>query len=167
MGVSKFPQLELPRLWRRITWHADLRLEWGSKQSCSPCRELSNDMSHAACTQGNRIDSWLLVVRSQIASLTPSLSFGHNFCFRCPNGQCETILDIYTSIVFQWYKKLFKAMGFWPLLSHFANSGIHLGLQLPTYLCATLTLGSRLRQGLMKLQAKSEVLESHVIFPRV
>jgi len=69
---------------------------------------------HAICTQGNRVDSWLLVVGSQIANLTPDLSFGHNLCFRCPNGSCEPILDIYISIVFQWYKKLFELMGFDP-----------------------------------------------------
>ncbi len=46
--------------------------------------------------------------------MIPSLSFGHNLCFRCPNGQCEPTLDICTSIAFQWYKKLFKEMGFDP-----------------------------------------------------
>jgi hypothetical protein len=69
-------------------------------------------MSHVACTQGNRVDSWLLVVGSQIVNLTLGLSFGHNLCYKCPNEQCEPILDIYTSIDFQWYKELFKAMSF-------------------------------------------------------
>jgi hypothetical protein len=67
----------------------------------SPHQELSNDMSHVACTQGNRVDSRLLVVGSQTANLTPGLSFAHNLCFKCPNEQCEPILDIYTSIYFQ------------------------------------------------------------------
>jgi hypothetical protein len=71
-------------------------------------------MSHVTCTQGNRVDSWLLVVGSQIGNLTPDLSFAHNLCFRCPNGQCEPILDIYTSIAFQWYTKLVKAKNFDP-----------------------------------------------------
>jgi hypothetical protein len=71
-------------------------------------------MSHTTCTQGNRVDSWLLVIKSQIVNLTPSLSFGHNLCFRCPNGSCKPILDIYVSITFQWYKKLFNPMGFDP-----------------------------------------------------
>jgi hypothetical protein len=31
-------------------------------------------------------------VESQIANLTPDLSFGHNLCFKCPNGSCEPIL---------------------------------------------------------------------------
>jgi hypothetical protein len=94
MGVSKFPKLGLPRLWGPITFYADLQLRWGPKQSCSPRWELSNAMWHATCTQGSWVDSWLLVVGSQIANLTPSLSFGHNLCFKRPNELCEPILDI-------------------------------------------------------------------------
>jgi len=40
------------------------------------------------------------------------LSFGHNLCFKCPNGQCEPILDIYVSIAFQWCKEHFEPLGF-------------------------------------------------------
>jgi hypothetical protein len=92
--VPKFPQLGLLQLWRWITWCADLRLQWGLKQSCNPCWELLNSMSHVACTQGNWGDSWLLVVGSQTTNLTPDLSYGHNLCFRCPNGRCKPILNI-------------------------------------------------------------------------
>ncbi len=112
--VSKSRQRWLPRLWRRITSCADLRLRCSLKQSCSPHRELSNDMSHVACSQVNRVDSRLLVVGSQTANLTPGFSFAHNLCFKCPNEPCKPILDIYTSIYFQWYKKLFKARSFDP-----------------------------------------------------
>jgi hypothetical protein len=84
------------------------------KQSCSPRQELFNGMSHATCTQGNRINSRLLVVRSQTANLTLAPSFGHNLCFKCPNGSYKPILDIYVSIAFQWYKKLFEPLGFDP-----------------------------------------------------
>jgi hypothetical protein len=98
----------------RITSRANLQLQWVLKQSCNLRQELSNGMSHIACTQGNRVDSWLLMVGSQTDSLTCDLSFGHNLCFRCPNGQCEPILDIYASITFQRYKELFKEMGFGP-----------------------------------------------------
>jgi hypothetical protein len=52
--------------------------------------------------------------QGQTANLTLDLSFGHYLCFRCPNGWCEPILDIYVSIVFQWCKDLFKPMGFSP-----------------------------------------------------
>jgi len=71
-------------------------------------------MSHATYTQGNRIDSQLLVVGSQTTNLTPDPSFGHNWCFKCPNGSCKPILYIYVSIAFQWYKELLNPLGFDP-----------------------------------------------------
>ncbi len=52
------------------------------------------------------------MVKSQIANLTLGLSFDHNLCFRCSNGSSEPILDMYVSIYFQCYKKLFEPMGF-------------------------------------------------------
>ncbi len=58
-------------------------------------------MSHVAYTQGNLVDSRLLVVENQIANLTPGLSFGHKLVFQMPNGQCEPILDIYILIAFK------------------------------------------------------------------
>ncbi len=94
MEVSKLPKLRLLQLWSPITLCANLRSQWGLNQSCSTRWELSNDMSHATYTQGNRVDSWLLVVGNQIVNLTPCLSFGHNLCFECPNGWCEPILNI-------------------------------------------------------------------------
>jgi hypothetical protein len=94
MGVSKLPKLGLSRLWGPITLYENLWWKWGLKQSCSPRRELFNHMLHVTCTQGNRVDFWFLMVRSQIANLTPDLSFGHNLWFRCPNGSCELTLDI-------------------------------------------------------------------------
>ncbi len=114
MGVPKFPQLRFLRLWGSITLRANLQLRLGIKKSCSPCRELFNAMLHVTCTQGNRGDTWLLVVGSQIANLTPSLSFGHNLCFKCPNGSCEPILDIYVLKAFQWCRELFDQIGFDP-----------------------------------------------------
>jgi hypothetical protein len=79
-------------------------IEMRSKAKLYHYRELSNNMSHTICTQGNRVDSQLLVIGSQIANLTHDFSFGHNLCFKCSNGSCEPILDIYVSIAFQWYK---------------------------------------------------------------
>ncbi len=64
--------------------------------------------------QGNRVNSWLLVVESQIANSTFSPSFGHNLCFRCPNGWCEPMLNIYVPRAFPWYKELFKPLNFDP-----------------------------------------------------
>jgi hypothetical protein len=94
MGVLKFLKLGLPQLWVFITLCADLGLKWSLKQNCSPHWEFSNDISHATYTKGNRINSQLLVVKSQTANLTPDPSFGHNLCFRSPNGSCKPILDI-------------------------------------------------------------------------
>jgi hypothetical protein len=51
-------------------------------------------MLHVTYTQGNQGDSRILVVKSQIDNLTPDFSFGHNLCFKYPNGSCEPILDI-------------------------------------------------------------------------
>jgi len=116
MGVSKSPKLGLPQLWGPITLCANLQLKWGLKKSCNFHWELSNGMSHATWTQGNRIDSWFLVVKSQTTNLTPDLFLDHNLCFRCSNGWCKPILNIYVSIAFQWYKKLFNLMGFDPCI---------------------------------------------------
>jgi hypothetical protein len=112
MGVSKFSKLGLPQLWGPITLFVNLRLRWGLKQICNPCRELFNGMWHVTCTKGNWVNSWLLVVGSQTANLTLSFSFGHNLCFKCSNESFELILDIFVSIVFRWYKELFNPMGF-------------------------------------------------------
>jgi hypothetical protein len=41
----------------------------------------------------------------QTTSLTPGPSFAHNLGCRCPNDQCEAILDIYNSRPFQWHQE--------------------------------------------------------------
>jgi hypothetical protein len=132
MGVPKLPKLGFSRLWGPITLCVDLRLRWGLKQSCSPCRDIFNVMSHATWTQGNRVNSWLLVVVSQNANLTLDPSFGHNLCFRCPNGSCEPILNIFVLISFQWYKKIFNITHLYPW-NHFLKIGCPLKLQLPKW----------------------------------
>jgi hypothetical protein len=75
-------------------------------------------MSHVLCSQVFRVDSRLLVVRSQNwqtpENSTPDPSFGHNLCFRCPNEQCEPILDNYASRSFQWYKERHNPLRFDP-----------------------------------------------------
>jgi hypothetical protein len=138
MRISYFPKLGLPQFWRPIILCADLWLKWGLKQSCIPCQELSNSMWHATCTQGNQGDSQLLVVGSQIANLTPNLSFGHNLCFKYPNGPCEPILDIFVPKDFQWHKEFFNPMSFGPcnpflkiretIRTPTPNVGVHLGM---------------------------------------
>ncbi len=71
-------------------------------------------MLHSRFGCWEEVDSQLLVVRSQIASLTPGPSFAHNLGCRCPNGQCEAISDIYTSRPFQWHQEHPKARCFSP-----------------------------------------------------
>ncbi len=112
--VSKLLKLGHPQLWGAITLCEDLWLRWSPKQSCIPHWELSNDMSHIICTHKNWVDSRLLMVGSQIANLTPGLSFGHNLCFICPNGRCKLILDIHVPRAFQWYKERLKPLRFDP-----------------------------------------------------
>jgi len=113
-GVSKLSRFGLPGLWMRITSRPELGSGRGLNQSCSSPQELSNGVLHFAFTHRNRVDSWLLVVGSQIVSLTPSPSFDHNLCCKCPNGSCEAILDIYTSRPFQRYEEHLRARCFDP-----------------------------------------------------
>jgi hypothetical protein len=94
LGVSKFPILRLPHIWKPITFCANLWLRWGLKQSCSPYWEICNDMWHATWTQVNHGDFGLLMVMSQFGTLTLGPSFGHNLCFKYSNGTCELILNI-------------------------------------------------------------------------
>jgi hypothetical protein len=102
------------RLWELITPSSNLRLGWSLKQTCRSPQELSNGVSHSTCTHRGRVHSWLLVVESQTASLTPGPSFDHNLCCRCPNGSCKAIFYIYTSKPFQQCKEHFKARCFDP-----------------------------------------------------
>jgi hypothetical protein len=104
---------EFPELWAAIT--PDCRVgRRGLNQSCSPRRDLSNAMSHSRIGHREEVDSRLLVVESQIASLTPGPSFAHNLGCRCPNDQCEAILDIYVSRPFQWHQEHPNARCFAP-----------------------------------------------------
>jgi len=72
---------------------SDLWLGWGLKQSCN-YHWAFQCVSHSICMHGSRVDFRLFVVESRTAILTPSLSFCHNLCCRCPNGSCKPILDI-------------------------------------------------------------------------
>jgi hypothetical protein len=114
VGVSKLHQLGLLRLWSPITLRANLGSRCGLKQSCSSSWEIFNGISHAPCNQVNWVDSWLFMVKSQIGSLTPDPSFGHNLCFKCSNEECKPILDIYVSRAFQWYKESHMPLNFDP-----------------------------------------------------
>ncbi len=85
-----------------------------SKETCISPQELINGMSHSTCTHQDQVDFRLLMVGDQTGSLTPDPSFDHNLCYKCLNGSCEAIFNIYTSRPFQQYKEHFKARCFGP-----------------------------------------------------
>jgi hypothetical protein len=104
----------VPRLWTLITPDCRVWSQRGLNQSCSPRRDLSNSMLHYQFGGREEVDSRLLVIGSQTASLTLGPSFAHNLGDRCPNGQCEAIFDIYASRPFQWHQENFNARCFGP-----------------------------------------------------
>ncbi len=104
-GVPKLSWFGLLGLWDFVAPRPNLRSGRGLNQTCSPQREFSNAMSHSRSTRREQVDSRLLVVRNQTANLTPDPSFTHNLGCKCPNDQCEAILDIYTSRPFQWHQE--------------------------------------------------------------
>jgi hypothetical protein len=83
-------------------------------QTCSPRRDLSNDVSHSQLGGREDIDSQPLVVGSQIASLTLGPSFAHNLGDKFPNGQCDAIFNICASKPFQRYQEHPNARCFGP-----------------------------------------------------
>jgi hypothetical protein len=97
-GSPNIPIIGTPTTLRAYNFLCMPPIAMKSKQSYISCWELSNGMLHIACMPKNLVDSWHLMVGTQIANLTPDLSFGHNLCFRCLNGQCKPILDTYVSI---------------------------------------------------------------------
>jgi hypothetical protein len=138
-GSPKIPTVGIPTTLEAHKLACKPSIAMSLKKSCSPHQEIFNGMSHIACTQGNQVDSRLLVVESQTFDLIPSLFFGHNLCFKCPNGQCKPIFNIYASIAFsndiknssnRWVLTL--AILFWRFGSPFGtpipNMGVHLGV---------------------------------------
>jgi len=111
-GVPKLSRIGVPKLWEFITPSSDLLSRWGLKQSCSSPRNLFNSVLHSSCTHRGQVDSQLLVVGSQTASLALGFSFEHNLCCKCLNGSWEAIFDIYTSRPFQRYKEHHKVRFF-------------------------------------------------------
>jgi hypothetical protein len=101
-------------LWALITPDCEVWLRRGLNQTCSPRRDVSNDVLHSQFEGRKEVDSRLLVVGSQTASLTPGPSFAHNLGCRCPNGQCEAIFDIYVPRPFQWHQEHLNARFFGP-----------------------------------------------------
>jgi len=98
--VLKLSRVGVLGLWMVIAPCPELRLGRALNQSYSSHREHFNAMSHSLRRRPEEVDSQLLVVGSQTSSLTPGPSFAHNLGCKCPNGQCEAILDIYVSRAF-------------------------------------------------------------------
>jgi hypothetical protein len=97
VGVPKLSRVGVPGLWELITPDCKVQSRRGLNQSCSFPREVFKAMLHSRIEHQKEVGFRLLVVKSQTANLTPSPSFAHNLCCRCPNGSCKAILDIYTS----------------------------------------------------------------------
>jgi hypothetical protein len=64
-----------------------------SHHNCMSCWELSKDMWYATYKHLFQGDSWLLMGKSQIDTLTLGLSNGHNLCLKYSNGSCKPILE--------------------------------------------------------------------------
>ncbi len=97
VGVSKLSRVGVSGLWTAVAPRPKLGSGRALNQSCNSHRELSNVVLHSLRRRREEVDSRLLVVGSQTDNLTFSPSFAHNLGCRCPNGQCEAILDIYAS----------------------------------------------------------------------
>jgi hypothetical protein len=101
-------------LWTLVTPDCRVWSRRGLNHNCSPRRDLFNAMLHSQFGGWEKVDSRLLVVGSQIASLTPDPSFAHNLGCICSNDQCEAIFDIYASRPFQWHQEYLHARCFGP-----------------------------------------------------
>jgi hypothetical protein len=99
----------VPRLWKLITPDYEVWSRRGLNQTCSPRRDLSNDVSHSQFGGRKEVYSWLLVV-----GLTPGPSFAHNLGYKCPNDQWEAIFYIYASRPFQWHQEHLNVRCFGP-----------------------------------------------------
>jgi len=113
-GVPKLSRLDSRGLWLGITSRPNLRSGRGLDKCCSLHQELSNAVLLSLKRRREKVDSRLLVVGSQTASLTPGPSFACNLGCKCPNDSCEAILDIYAPRSFQWHKERSNARRFDP-----------------------------------------------------
>jgi len=108
------------------------------------------------------------VVGNQIGSLTIVLSFGHNLCFKYPNGSCEPILNNFVSRDFQCYKELFNSMNFDPC-NHLLKIRESIGTQFPkwepTWECVTSFSHTLYIPRSMKCDSWVLILGSHLCKP--
>ncbi len=106
----------VPGPWELITPDCKVWSQRGLNQTCSPRRDLFNDVLYSQFGGREKVDSRLFVVGSQTDSLTPGPSFAHNLGYRCPNGQGKAIFVIYASRPFQehlnarWFGPCYRAL---------------------------------------------------------
>jgi hypothetical protein len=105
----------VPGLWELITPDCKVWSRRGLNQTCTPRRDLFNDVSHFQFGGREEVDSRLLVVGSQIGSLTLDPSFAHNLSYICSNDKCDAIFYIYASRPFQWHQEHLNGRCFEPL----------------------------------------------------
>jgi hypothetical protein len=122
----------VPGLWELITLDCRVRLQQGFNQSYSPCQDLSNSMSHFQFGGWEEVDSRLLVVGSQTASLTPGPSFAHNLGCRCPKRPIRGDFKHLHFKTFPMTPITPQSKVFWPLLSNPKHSGVPEDSKSPT-----------------------------------
>ncbi len=103
-----------------------------------PCQEISKNMWHTSYTHVTHGDFWLLMVGSQIDTLTPDPSFSYNLCYNYSNGSCKPILNIQVLKYFQCYREIFNQINFDPsncslkiqksIATLTPKVGVHLGM---------------------------------------
>ncbi len=123
-------------------------------------------MLHSSRRRREEVDSWLLVVGSQIASLTLGPSFAHNLRYRCLNCQCKVIFDIYVSRPFQWHQEHPNARCFGPFCwaLNIRESRTTPNLQLFQVLGFTPTLGQSGITTLSPLEERGQCPHWHLDF---
>ncbi len=113
----------VPRLWELITPDCGVWSRRGLNQTCSPRRDLSNDVSHSQFGGQEEVDSRLLVVGSQTASLTPGPSFAHNVGYRSKWPMRGHFLHLRFK-TFPMTPRTPQYEVFWALLSSSKHSGV-------------------------------------------
>jgi len=116
--------LGVPGLWELITPDCQVWSRRDLNKSCSSLQELSNAMSHSQFGCREEVDSWLLVVESQTASLTPDPSFAHNLGYRMSKWPMRGHFGHLHFKTFSMTPRTPQCKVFWPLLSNSEHSGV-------------------------------------------
>ncbi len=117
-GVLKLSRFGLLGLCKLITFCSNLWLEWGLKQTSSSLWELSNNLLHSTCTRQGQVNSWLLVVGSQIASLIFDLFFAITCAENVQMAHARPFSTSTLRYIFNDINNVSRR-GVWPLQSNF------------------------------------------------